>query len=145
MPNPIRLVVESEYAAADARFLEDRLYDFNVAATGLADGRLLAIFVRGEDGQIRAGLCGHTWGGCCEIRQLWVHESLRHQGLGTSLLQAAEAEARQRGCQQIVLTTHSFQAPGLYRRLGFQLIAAVDNYPHRHQHLLFRKPLEGAG
>lgn len=141
IPKPIRLVVESEYSPDYVRFLEDRLYEFNVAATGIADGRLLAITVRGEAGEIRAGLCGHTWGGCCEIRQLWVHESLRHQGLGSALLRAAEAEARQRGCEQIVLTTHSFQAPAFYRRLGFELIATVQNYPRGHQHLVFRKQI----
>ncbi len=43
---PIRLVVESEYSPDYVRFLEDRLYEFNVAATGIADGRLLAITVR---------------------------------------------------------------------------------------------------
>ncbi len=70
-----------------------------------------------------------------------MHESLRRQGLGRALLRAAEAEARQRGCGQIVLTTHSFQAPDLYRRLGFELIATVQDYPRGHQHLLFRKQI----
>lgn len=135
------LVFEADPTPEQVAFLEDRLYEFNVAATGIADGRPLAIFVRAEDGQILAGLCGHTWGGCCEIRQVWVDEPVRRRGLGTALLQAAEAEARRRGCLQILLATHSFQAPDFYRRLGFELIAAAQDYPQGHQNLLLRKRL----
>lgn len=134
-------VFQEDPTPDEVRFLEDRLYDFNIAATGISDGRALAIFVRGDDGNIRAGLCGSTWGRCCELRQVWVEESLRDQGLGRALMEAAETEARQRGCRQILLTTHSFQAPGFYERLGFEVVASVPEYPEGHQHLLLRKRL----
>jgi GNAT superfamily N-acetyltransferase len=124
------------------RFLEDRLYEFNVTATNISDGRALAIFVRAADGQIHAGLNGHTWGGCCEIRQVWVDEPLRGQGLGRDLLAAAETEARRRGCSQILLTTHSFQAPAFYQRLGFEVVATVEEYPCGYQPLWLRKRLQ---
>ncbi len=132
---------EPEPTPGDVRFIDDRLYDFNVATTGIDDGRFLAMYVRDEHGAIRAGLYGHTWGGCCEIKQLWVGDALRGQGLGRALMEKAEAEARRRGCGQILLTTHSFQAPGFYRKLGFQLLATMDDYPRGHQQLLFRKSL----
>ncbi len=135
------LEFEPDPSAADVRFVDDRLYDFNVATTGIDDGRYLAIYVRDENGGILAGLYGHTWGGCCEIKQLWVSDALRGQRLGTVLMQKAEAEARRRGCGQILLTTHSFQAPEFYRKLGFQLLATMDEYPRGYQQLLFRKSL----
>lgn len=138
-------VLEDDPTPEQVRFLEERLYDFNVAATGISDGRALAIFVRGEDGHVRAGVCGHTWGGCCEIRLLWVEASLRGQGIGSALMEAAETEARRRGCRQLLLATHSFQAPGLYERLGFEAFATADDYPEGHRHLWFRKRLDRAG
>jgi hypothetical protein len=55
---------------AEIDFLEDRLYEFNSQATGLADVLGLAVFGRDAQGAVVAGLCGHTWGGCCEIRQV---------------------------------------------------------------------------
>lgn len=139
------LVIETEPTPEQVRYLEDRLYEFNVGVTGAADGEWLAIFVRDERERIVAGICGTTWGGCLEIRQLWVEESRRKHGLGTRLLGAAEQEARRRGCRQVMLTTFSFQAPGFYAKHGFQVVATVDDYPRGHGHLLLRKSLADAG
>jgi len=69
-----------EATPEQVQYLEDRLYEFNVGATGYRDGEWLAIFVKDERGRIVAGICGNTWGGGCEIRQLWVEESRRRQG-----------------------------------------------------------------
>lgn len=126
-------------------FLEDRLYAFNAAATGIDDGELLWASVTDAAGAVIAGVSGHTWGGCCEIVQMWVDESRRGQGLGTALMAAAEQEAMRRGCTQIVLTTHSFQAPGFYERLGFERLAAVPNFPRGHENVLYIKRLPDSG
>lgn len=135
-------VIETDPEPGHVQYLEDRLYEFNSAVTGITDGTGLAIFVRGDDGQIVAGICGHTWGGYCEIRQFWVEESQRRRGLGTTLLGAAEQEARRRGCAQIFLITFSFQAPVFYTKHGFEILTAIDDYPRGHQNLLLRKRLE---
>jgi GNAT superfamily N-acetyltransferase len=141
---PGDLVIESAPAAADVAFLEDRLYEFNVARTGITDGTLLALFVR-DAGTVTAGLYGWTWGGCCEVRYLWVREDLRGRGLGARLLAAAEAEAVRRGCRQIVLDTHAFQAPGFYRKLGYEVFAVLADYPRGYERLHLRKALTPAG
>ena len=135
------LVTSSEPSPGDVQYLEDRIYEFNSAATGITDGEWLAIFVRNEEDRIVAGICGNTWGGSLEIRQFWVEESRRKQGLGTRLLEAAEHEAWRRGCRQIVLMTFTFQAPAFYAKHGFEVVAAVDDHPHGHKNLLLRKRL----
>lgn len=139
------LVISTEPTPADIQFLEDRLYEFNSAATGITDGEWLAIFVRDESDRIVAGICGNTWGGCLEIRQFWVEEARRKQGLGTRLLGAAEQEARRRGCQQILLMTFTFQAPAFYATHGFEVVAVVDDHPRGHENLLLRKRLGRSG
>jgi GNAT superfamily N-acetyltransferase len=133
------LIILEEPGHDDILFLEDRLYEFNVARTGIEDGRLLAIFLRDAHNDILAGLYGWTWGRCCEVRSLWVHEQWRGQGLGTRLMAAAEEEARARGASQMVLTTHSFQAPDFYRRLGFEPVGLFEDYPLGHQMIFLRK------
>lgn len=125
----------------DVHELGRRLYEYNVAASGIGDGRELAIFVRNDDGRLVAGLYGWTWGGCAFVDRLWVDEPVRRGGLGTRLMRAAEVEARARGAFQMLLHTHSFQAPAFYERLGFERVSAFDDYPRGHQDILMRKRL----
>jgi len=134
-------IVLRDPKAEDVRYIEDRLYEFNVEATGIADGEGLGLFVRNERNEIVAGVAGHTWGGTCELRQVWVQPALRGRGLGRQLIEAAIREAERRGCVQMVLGTHSFQAPGFYQKLGFKEVARLDHYPRGHAQLFFRKDL----
>jgi GNAT superfamily N-acetyltransferase len=116
--------------------LEERLYEFNRAASGHADGRELGFAVE-EEGELIAGLCGYTWGGMADVKQLWVREDRRHAGLGSALMRRAIGEARRRGCRLMFLTTHSFQAPAFYARLGFEELAVVADKPPGHaEHIL---------
>ena len=124
-------------------FLADRIYEFNSEATGYFDGELLGASIRNEAGEVIAGLSGHTWGGCCEISHLWVSAHHRGQGLGRAILRAAEAQAVRRACSQMVLTTHSFQAPGFYERLGYERKYAIEGRPQGHSNIVFVKLLQG--
>ena len=133
-----------EPSCADIEFLEDRLYDFNAGTTGISDGRSLGVFLRDEFKNIVAGAAGHTWGRTCELRQVWVAAPFRGSGLGRRLIAEAEAEAVRRGCQQLVLTTHSFQAPDFYRKLGFQVVSEFADYPLGHAQVVLRKRLSPA-
>ena len=138
-------MIETDPTAEHMQYLEDRLYEFNAAATGITDGHGLAIFARDAQDRIIAGICEHTWGGCCEIRQWWVEASRRRQGIGTRLLQAAEQEACRRHCRQMVLTTFDFQASAFYIKRGFHRLAAVGDDPQGHQSLLLQKDLVSRG
>jgi len=136
-----RFVVESEPNAQDVQFLEDRLHEYNDAKTGMMDGKWLAIFIRDDTGAIRAGLSGWTWGGCCYLRYLWLHKDLRGQGYGTKLMRSAEQEASVRDCHQILLDTHSFQAPEFYLKLGDEVFGLLEDYPRHHKNYYLRKHL----
>jgi GNAT superfamily N-acetyltransferase len=121
--------------------LNEEINAFNVAATGLADGALLGIAVREDGGALRAGLFGWTWGGCGYIEVLWVRADQRGCGLGTGLLAAAEREIGRRGCGQVALSTHSFQAPGFYARFGYQECGRTPAYPRGHDQIHLVKRL----
>lgn len=126
----------------DLTFLEEQINTHNVTQVGAHDYRPLAAFVRDEDGEMIAGISGYTWAGFCEIRFLWVHESVRKQGYGSRLLVSAEREARARGCRVIILSSYSFQAPDFYRRHGYETVGSIEDCPPGYTNVYLKKQLQ---
>ncbi len=139
-------MTEIRFAVGDAdaglaERLDKEISAFNAAVTGHHDGRMLSVAVRGDGGDLRAGLYGWTWGGCGYIDLLWVRADQRGAGLGTRLLAAAETEIRRRGCDRVALSTHSFQAPAFYARFGYTECGRTPGYPHGHDDIhLVKQP-----
>ena len=121
--------------------LAEALNVFNYAAAGRDDGADLD-FVVEEAGEMIAGLSGYTWAGIAEVKVLWVRDDQRGNGLGTSLLAAAEAEVRRRGGDRVTLNTYSFQAPGFYARHGYAECGRTLGYPSGHDHIHLVKRLQ---
>jgi GNAT superfamily N-acetyltransferase len=138
-------VVEIEPAPGKIRVLEDRLYAFNAEATGIRDGQSFGLFLNGPDGAVIGGAYGWTWGDTCYLQYLFVPAELRNQGHGTRLMQSVEQQAVSRGCGQIVLGTHDFQAPEFYRKFGFVVIGVVEDYPRGHRLFTMVRKLPTAG
>ncbi len=109
--------------------------------TGIDDWRALAIFVRDDVGRIVAGVNGDMWASYLEIKNLWVCDDLRGQGLGRRLLLAAEQAARARGCAQVLLDTHGFQAPEFYKKLGYRVCGGFEDIGGRYNHYYLSKKL----
>ena len=135
------LKIEDHPRREDVALLDERLYEFNASASGVHDGRSLAIFVRDGDGTIVAGMHGWTWGGTGFVQAIWVDQTRRGRGLGSRLLSAAEAEARRRGCHQMHLDTHSYQAPTFYKKLGYEVIGRLPGWPGDDVRIFLRKRL----
>jgi GNAT superfamily N-acetyltransferase len=126
---------------ATARRLMDEIDRFNMATTGITDVHELLVTEAGEDGDLLGGIYGWSWGQTCWIEALWVREDMRKHGLGSRLMQAAEAFAREHRCRQLALDTHTFQAPDFYARHGFEVVGRLPGYPVAHDRLVMRKLL----
>lgn len=137
----IRITSEPDASAQEVDILAHRIYDFNMRVTGDYDWKPLRIFLRDENGNIRGGVAGDLWGGWLYIEFLWVDEDLRHYGYATQLMQQIEAQAVAYGCRNAHLETHSFQARPFYEKLGYKVIAELENYPPGHSNFLLRKTL----
>jgi hypothetical protein len=57
------------------------------------------------------------------------------------MLNAAEQEARQRGCTAVALYTISFQAPGFYVRQGYHELGRIECDPPGHTRVSMAKRL----
>ncbi len=122
-------------------FLAQQLYEFNALVTGCSDAAYLAATIQNANGEIIAGAAGHTWHRTCFLGHVWVAETQRSTGIGTRLLNAVEIEAKQRGCENVILSTHSFQAPLFYEKLGYRKQADVHDHPVGHKNIWFSKRL----
>jgi ribosomal protein S18 acetylase RimI-like enzyme len=101
----------------------------------------LCVFARGDGGAIIGGVCGRTSWNYLEVLFLWVDEAQRRTGLASSLMAAAEAEARKRGCGHAQVDTFSFQALGFYQKLGYREFGRLEGYPDDHRRHYLHKSL----
>ncbi|HEY9067114.1 MAG TPA: GNAT family N-acetyltransferase [Burkholderiaceae bacterium] len=124
----LRFTVHDDDASAEAAVVDAGLGAANEEAAPLRDVRLLAVFAREPAGAVVGGAVGRTWGLCCELRQLWVAESYRGQGVGSELLRAFERRAVERGCRQAYLDTFSFQARPFYEALGYKVVLEISGF-----------------
>jgi len=128
MPDAI-LYTRHDTPDADAlRLVDEGLGRYNDAAAPLHEVRPLAAVARLPSGQVAGGAVGRTWGRCCELQQLWVEPALRRQGIGARLVREFEAAAAARGCDVFYLESFSFQAPSLYRSLGYAVKLELSGF-----------------
>ncbi|MEJ2514265.1 MAG: GNAT family N-acetyltransferase [Gammaproteobacteria bacterium] len=123
--------VTEEAVPAEVEALIDGVKAFNRPFCGDGDRRRLSALAR-DAGGLAGGVAGRTIYGHFLIDVVWVREDLRGSGLGRRLMQAAEAEARRRGCRASQVDTLSFQGLGFYQRLGFRVVGRVNDFPVGH-------------
>jgi ribosomal protein S18 acetylase RimI-like enzyme len=100
----------------------------NAAAAPLHEVSPLSCFARLASGAVIGGAVGRTWGICCELQQLWVDPGHRRRGIGARLIREFERGAAERGCRTFYLETFSFQAPTLYRSLGYEIRLEIRGF-----------------
>ncbi|MGO4666195.1 GNAT family N-acetyltransferase [Bosea sp. 2RAB26] len=106
------------------------LRDYNVEMGGVSDHRPLTITIKdSRSDELIGGLLGRTSLGLLFIDLFYVPKTQRGSGLGTRILQMAEAEGFRRGCRKAVLYTLSFQAPEFYKRFGWSVFGEIALEP----------------
>ncbi len=123
----------------DEAFVVAQTREYNSAFTE-NDVRSLCIFVRDESGSIVGGLTAKTYWRYLDIAFLWVGEKHRNHDLGSKLMDAAEMEARARGCENALLDTFSFQALEFYKKRGYTEFGRLNGFGGKHdRHYLFKR------
>ena len=117
------------------------LLGFNEEQAGPVRLLPLNVLLRDNEGKAVGGLWGETYFSWLFVGLFYIPPALRLRGLGSRLLNAAEAEARKRGCIGAWLDTFAFQAPGFYERLGYERFARLDDFPPGHSRIFFTKTL----
>jgi ribosomal protein S18 acetylase RimI-like enzyme len=89
-----------------------------------------------------AGVHCEVGNGWLYVINLWVAESSRQQGLGKKLLLASENKARELGCHGSYLYTYTFQAPGFYKKYGYEVFGELENFGEKQAKLYMKKRLD---
>jgi GNAT superfamily N-acetyltransferase len=128
--------------AEDVAALEAEIDEHNMVHTGRRDYRPLGVFERDpSSGEVVAGLYGFTWGDWLEVKLVWVRPDHRGRGLGRRLVEMAEAEARTRGCRSAWLDSYTFQAAGMYEKLGYRVFGRLQRYPDGAERVFLTRSL----
>ncbi len=138
----VELKIERVHGPA-RRAIRKGLGAFNQASVGNSGFQSLTITVR-DQRRIVGGLAAETYYGWMFISLLWIDEGYRTSGVGTGLMQRAEAEAAARGVGSVYVDTFSFQAPGFYRKMGYRRFAELKDFPPGGSRFWFTKQLSAA-
>jgi GNAT superfamily N-acetyltransferase len=138
--NPV-ITVKEKPTPDEARLIASELREFSESRSEIRDRMEVTVIIRDAESGILAGLRGVTAWRWLYISHVWVAESARNRKLGTSLVLAAETEAKKRGCLNVHLETFSFQALDFYLKLGYRQFAALEDFPPGHTRFFLRKSL----
>ena len=133
------MTVTSTPSGSDFSTIFRLLDEFNAPVVGHAQFVPLAVLIHDETGAVNGGLWGWTVYSWLIINMLFVPEGMRHRGIGSGLVHAAEAEARARGCAGMQVDTFGFQAQPFYERLGFTVFGVQPDFPPGQRCVFLRK------
>ena len=114
---------------------------YNKQKAGDDKGQSLCFVLQGPGKEILGGVIGATHWDWLYIDLMWIEEAFRGRGHGQRLLRLAEEEARKRGARNAYLDTFSFQAPGFYKKQGYQVFGELKEFPPGHQRYYLKKQL----
>jgi GNAT superfamily N-acetyltransferase len=114
---------------------------FNKQHGGEAHYQRLCVVLKSSSGEVAGGAIGEIYWDWFHLDLMWVKDELRGKGFGSRILARAEEEARQLGAKYVFLDTFSFQAPGFYKRYGYEIFGELPDFPSGHTRYFMKKVL----
>ena len=121
----------------EADYIGNMLLEFNLQSKPLSQEKPFIHInrcIKAENGEIIGGIlaCLALWH-ILSIDTLWVKEEFRNHGVAKQLLSLVEAEAREKGCYIIYLSTYDFQAKDFYLKNGYKIFGVLEDCPKEHK------------
>src|SRR3989344_919576 len=109
MPNLTFEITVGRPKPKDYRVVADGMLSYHAKKGHPRKSEVINIFLKDKYKKVLGAIIVTVlWNGM-EINSLWVHESLRGQGWGRKLLEAAEKEGKIRGCTIVYTNTFTWQ------------------------------------
>jgi GNAT superfamily N-acetyltransferase len=135
------VTVTAEATPDELATIATGLTAFNEADVGPSGRIALAVLVRDESDAIVGGISGYTAWGWLYVQWLWIAEAQRGRGMAGQMLEAAEAEARRRGCNGAYIDTFNPVALKVYQRQGYVPFGELADFPPGRTRTFLRKAL----
>ena len=135
------IITDTHPPEQELAFLEEKLMAFNSDRIPGYTYSDLLFKVMGSSSVMEAGLHGQIGGSWFYISGLWVARERRGQGLGRKLVSLAETTALDKGCCGVYLYTYSFQNPGFYTKLGYEVFGTLEDFCGDHAKFYMKKRL----
>ena len=84
-------------------------------------------FIAKEDDKVIGLITGHSYYKEVHIGDLIIFEEYRNKHIGTQLVNTVENHYKNKGFENINLTTYAFQAPEFYKKCGFEVEFIREN------------------
>jgi GNAT superfamily N-acetyltransferase len=135
------ITVAAEATPDEMAVIGDGLTAFNEADVGPSGRLAVIVLVRDETNAIVGGISGYTAWGWLYVQWLWIAEAQRGRGMAGQMLEAAEAEARRRGCHGAYIDTFNPVALKVYQRQGYVPFGELADFPPGRARTFLQKPL----
>lgn len=84
-------------------------------------------FIAKEDNKIIGVITGHSYYKEVHIEDLIILQQYRNRHIGSRLIKSVEEFFKDKGFENINLTTYNFQAPEFYKKCGFKIEFIREN------------------
>jgi GNAT superfamily N-acetyltransferase len=140
----MQIVFKLDPDGADEAAVLEGLRDYNDRAGGQANHQSIAVLLKDDTGASVGGLTGWAVYDWLFIKLLYIPEAYRGKGVGSQLMQQAEAWARERQLTGIWLDTFDFQARGFYEKLGFTVFGTLEDHPRGGRRFFLEKRFDAS-
>ncbi len=141
-----KIAISHDVNDADVKIIQEGLIESSKKSLGSTDfmEKSFSVLLKDENGNIHGGVLARFDLESIYIDMLWVNENSRHQGYGTTLLNAAEKEGYKLGCRYSTLDTYDFEAEAFYLKNGYERFGEIKNYWLNHSRIFLRKNLQSS-
>ncbi|RLC19208.1 MAG: GNAT family N-acetyltransferase [Deltaproteobacteria bacterium] len=137
----MKIIIEFSPPLNEIKYLESKLFQHNRKKIENYSYEQFILKVVDSSNSIIAGIHCKIGGNWLYIESLWVEKEYRSQGLGKELLIKAEKIASEKKCFGVYLYTYSFQNPGFYQKLGYNIFGTLENFCNENSKLYMKKIL----
>ncbi|MBR5009340.1 MAG: GNAT family N-acetyltransferase [Clostridia bacterium] len=126
---------------AAGRFIHEAFTEYGIKNGVTLNYDEFCFVAEDPGGQIIGAVTGWAYYDEVHIGDLIVAESYRNTGMGSRLVRAAEDAYRGKGYSVVTLSTFGFQAPGFYKKLGYEIEFVRGNSDPRLVKYFLKKQL----